>query len=184
VKRLIAAIALVLAACGASKAATAPPATQAPTITQAPATTEAPTTLPPTTEAPTTTVPPTTTTVDPMETARTAYAGLTSSNFTLNDIYKKYNPLSAKNIRAYCAEIAPIEEQFANSVRDGSWPASVQDAANTLAKTSAAVAGQEYACANAATPTEAVAAFNAIPGAPNQDAASAMRLALGMTLDR
>jgi hypothetical protein len=128
--------------------------------------------------------PTTTTTIDPIETARLAYAGLTSGvNTVIYESYETYgNPPSRKNVQALCAVLAPAVETFANSIRDGDWPESVQDEADALAKVEAAEAGVYYQCANATTTDNALAAWNADSNTGAE--ASAMRLALGMPIDR
>ena len=52
-----------------------------------------------------------------------------------------------------------------------------------MVATDAGFAGQLYSCARAATGTAAVAILNAVPTTA-EDAASAMRLALGLPIDR
>jgi hypothetical protein len=121
-----------------------------------------------------------------METSRTIYAGLTSAlNPALNAIYAKYgNPPSAKNLKASCGELAPLYEDFAKGVQSWTWPASVQNDADALAKKSATVAGDFYECANATTNSAANAGWTAAVVAAIGDEASAMRLALGMPIER
>lgn len=181
---------LALAACSGGSQSAEPTTTQAPTTTAAPITTTVvpPTTMPPTTMPPTTEAPTTPTTIDPMETARLAYAGLTGElNPALAAANEKYGTPTTKTVRAECAELAPIVERFANAIRDGDWPQSVKDEADTLSKSEAADTGHLYACANAATGSAAIPDWNAyIDNAtgPGSAAASAMRLALGLPIDR
>jgi hypothetical protein len=188
---LIALPILGLAACGgatkaATPAATVAPVTAAPTTAPPVVTTVAPTTVAPTTTVPPTTVAPTTTTtIDPMETARLAYAGLTSgTNPVIDELYKTYKASrhTLADVQTLCAVLAPVEESFANSIRDGNWPSSVQAEADALAKADAALTFNLYRCANATTLANAVAAWNTPDNVA--DAASAMRLALGMPINR
>jgi hypothetical protein len=151
------------------------------------ATTAAPTTtLPQTTTTPPTTEPPTTTTtVDPMAVAPLQYTALAYENNTaLAAINAKYaNTLSERNLRATCAETAPVVEAFANGVASTAWPEPVQDEAAALAKDAAAGAGDLYDCANARTAADAIPAWNRYADRGG-DAASAMRLALGLPIER
>jgi hypothetical protein len=182
-KRYIILALVGLAACGGGSKPAAAPTTPAPV-------TAAPTTAAPTTTEPPTTVPPTTTTApppaDPMETGRTIYAGITASyNPALSAIQAKYsNPPKASQVKAECAELAPLNEDFAKQVQSWTWPASVQPAATALANQAAAVAGYFYQCANATTTADATAGWNAANAADTSDKASAMRLALGMPIER
>ncbi len=86
-----------------------------------------------------------------------------------------------KHAIEYCQLMAPAEEAFASAVAAGPWPESAQDEAAALAQASAAAAGQAYACAAASTGSAALAHLT---GTSVDDAASAMRLALGLPINR
>jgi hypothetical protein len=119
-----------------------------------------------------------------MTLAQQAYFYISGTyNTALGDLTKKYgDPVSPKNLKALCADIAPVSEQFANEINKYAWPASVKDAAANLAKAEAANAGHYYECANAKTTSDALAAWNLATAGSAE--ASAMRLALGLPIER
>lgn len=196
-------VALVaLASCGSggkstgastTVAATSSVATTSVATTLAPSATEAPTssassststsTTSSTTSTTTTTVAPTTT-VDPVADGQTRYFAISSTyNAVWEEAHAQFGDnISASEARPYCALLAPAEEDFARAIQAGPWPEDAQDEAATLAQASAAEAGNLYVCANAASGTAALTAMG--NGSAASDASSAMRLALGLPIER
>jgi len=198
---------VLLTACGSddssSPPATAPtsvPATSPSTTSTTSATT---TTKPPTTEAtstsssttsttapsvPTTTVAPTTT-LDASTLAQQQYFYISSAyNQARTDVGNSFaSPLPWSDYPAFCAQMAAIEEQFAHDVAAYDWPAEADDEANALAATSAAVAGNLYECSHRegtrAAQQPLLDAYDAAAQSAS-DAASAMRVAIGLPIDR
>lgn len=147
-----------------------------------------------TTAAPTTTIPPTTTTVaettttlDPMEAARLEYFGASSDfNTRTAEIWSRYEDgggVSEGEAQAYCAEMAPIEEQWAQQIAGYAWPETVRDEADALAKAAAGMAGTFYDCADE-TGRAAYEVLAAMPLDASSAEASAIRLALGLPIGR
>ena len=194
-RTLFALAVLVLAGCGGSAATKAADSAAAPTIAPgagptigAPADTSATpatTMAPPSITAPPTTPAPTTTTLAPMDKAKVAYFVLVADlNPKLDMIYKRYPNPTAKNIRALCAEVAPLQDGFARGVQAYPWPASIKPKADALAVAVAGDVGVYYQCAKAPTGGEAVDDWNAHDFNVSSNAVSAMRLALGLPIDR
>ena len=73
-------------------------------------------------------------------------------------------------------------ERYANQIGKVTWPAEAQDEATALIADNAKWAGIYYACAKAPTGQGAIDIVNATPN--SGEAASAMRVALGLPIER
>lgn len=129
-----------------------------------------------------------TTTLDPMELARQQYYVISGeSNNAKTFVENAYPNLGYRQAPAYCAAMAPIDEKFANDLKAAVWPEEVQDEIDALAAVDAEIAGIYYQCAGApGTQSAQEANFAALEDAGNRagGAASALRLALGLPIDR
>jgi hypothetical protein len=80
--------------------------------------------------------------------------------------------------------MAPVNEKFANDIKAATWPPDAQDEADALSAAAAGDAGVLYSCAKATTDSGAQATLAGHNFQTAADAASAMRLALGLPIDR
>jgi hypothetical protein len=192
-------IAAGLSACSGGTGAESPtppttPAVEAPTsgpATASPST--APTSTlppPPTTQATTTLPPPTTTTIATPTPAQAYLLIVGPNNQVQNDLWAKYagSPRGSINTvakyAAWCAESAPLDEALAAQLKAVAWPADVIDEMTRLLNALAVEAGAKYACAKATNWDGVAAAYpESIPDETSA-AASLVRAALGLPLDR
>lgn len=180
------AIPAVLVSCSDNGGTSAPSSTTPPTAvavaTAAPTTVLATTT----TAVPTTTTEAvTTTTLSELEAAKLAYFNFTSE---INAVVEEANAIGTawSSAPAICALLAPAVEKFAQQVLEyDAWPTAAQDEIDALVVANAAVAGYYYDCAQApGTQSAQEPIWALLTSSDGQAAASAVRLVLGLPIDR
>jgi hypothetical protein len=194
---LAAALALLLAACGGSDDTASLATSESSATTEAVETTIPETTVPETTEAPATTEETTTTeatttaTLDPLTQSQTAYYLITSDTngrrFEMNERYGAVNGVLWSDMPAFCAEQAVIDEDVIRMLGETAWIPDAQDEIDEMIAASIASLTYTYQCASAPGTFEAQSVISdASLEASNRagEAASAVRFALGLPIDR